>query len=732
MKLICIADFKKNINGLWECYIGGENKLIENMLKKEGVEAYSYYEKELGSTLDIAEDLTSFSDEIIVLITDDLNYKLNIAIANKIKEEEAQCKVIFKIREGCNYEIHNIYDENVNFVRTFNELYSEVGEKFNYEDIYTIRQFEDSSELVKNAHLVEILLGITTSEILCRNIDTIKEDIEKLFCICDNFKSIKFSGIRIEQYKYMQELLDYLGGYQGKCEFIFDTIFDAKLPLYKNIKYNIYVTKAYIVENSYKLDLSYYKNSINKIILNISIFRDKKRAKNVISTILKNTENIEFYGKENVEMNTLEECIPQKYFECMNEEYQTLSRGILFSITGEYVSVPINGFVKHVKINMSDIDKDVIDFINEVCSVNSSILFEGIENESESNNAYIENLKKITCSTCKFENIEKLENEQKSYPLNCAYVDADTLNINEIVNDGDLKLKEISFSAYKRVQGENKDYKNMYIFTLDTEKDLQCLMEQVDEYYKTKQIYKSYLLDGKLKNMCRFMSRNYCSVTKIPRIAISNNKKIYPCYEMEEKIGDLSNSVYELTQEVYYKHQMRLKDSKCATCPANIACTKCIYMPEFLREKYCEIMINHPYITDFLIESMIVTNLSRTNQQVGKLRFNEIYISNEFIQNILEDEIQGEEIPYFTKYAFLIVTGEFFALWSPNTNKAFRVTKEIAVVCEALFKRLTYNEIIEITTKYNNMSEENATIFCEKVFKLLYENNMLHRQIIMK
>lgn len=732
MKLACIADFRKDINGLWKCFSGGESSFIEKILKQNDIETYVYSEKELGSTTDIAEDLTSFSDEIIIFMTDKLNYKLNIAIANKVHEEESECKIIFKVRE--NYKDMNTMQNESNdiaLVNDYENLYEEIGEKLDLNLLYQSKQFNESENILENG--TEILLGITNcNKKLYRNIDAIIEDVEK---VCKDYEKevqITFIGDNLENFEKVQQLLTFLEKYKGKAVFIFNTNLETSKVFTSsdNIKYNIHITKEYINNYGNKIDFASYKNNVNKVIVNASIFDVPKKAKKNIDVILKYTENIEIAGELKISESILEDCIPKRYMELMNREYQTLSRGILSSMTGEYISVPLTGFVKHMHVDKSLLkDEQVVNLVNEVCSINSSVLTDRI-NQKQGDSVYsIDKLDKIVALNEEISEIETICDEQESFPLNLAHKNGDSLIINGIVNNAELKLIEIPFSDFENIKRKKSDYTSMYIFTLDTEKSLQCFVNQIDRYYNTKQISESYLLYGKLKNMCRFMSRNYCSATKVPRLAVNDRKEICSCYEMDEKIGDLSNSIYELTQEVYYKHQMRLKESKCATCSANIGCPKCIFMPEHIKEKYCDIMINRPYVSDFLIDSMILTNLSRINKQVRNLNYKDIYISNEFFQNILPDELRGEELPYVTKYAFLINSDGFYALWSPNTNKTFSVTKEIAVVCEALFKRLSVADIIKVVGKYNNMSEDDATIFCEKVAVLLYNNNMLHRQV---
>lgn len=725
MKLVSIADFRVNEYGLWESYKDGEALFIEKVLEKEDMETYVYYEKDLGSTIDIAEDLTSFSDELVVLITDDVNYKLNLALACKIMDEEEDCKVILKVREGIiNFEYMKSARDRCVVVDNFEDLAKEMKED-GFGDLSDIELYHDVAEISDTSNCIEILLGCKSDKVNSRSLALLKNDISKL---CNNNKKlkIKFIGIFIENFVYAQEFVDYLTQYKDK-EFIFHTNY-KNIPKFsvENIHYNIHLSYECVTND--KLDLSFVKDRINMITLDKNIFNDVKIGRKIINYILEYTENIRFEGDSYIEQDKLNNCVPKKYMELMNGKYQALSTGILYSKTGEYVSIPLNGFVKHLYVDKSNVDEGVINFINEVCSINSSVLIGGIRNHFNMNEFNVNTLDEVCQKNSEVYSIEEQAEAECSFPFHIAYADEDKLNIDGIKNDADLEFIEMPLSEYKLIKG--KDYKKMYVFTVDTEKDLDCLINQVDEYYNTKRIYKSYLLNGRLKNMCRFMNRNYCFVTKLPRLAINDKREVCPCYEMNEKIGDLTSSVYELTQEVYYKHQMRLKDNKCATCSVSVVCSKCIYMPEFLKSKYCNIMRNKTYITDFLIESMVLSNSSRINTRMKKLNYEDIVISNEYLQNILSENLIGEGLPYFFKYTFIIMTKDFYAIWSPNINKIFNITKEMVVVCEALFKRLSYKKIILEAAKYNHMTEQDSKLFCDKVIDILFTNNMLQRSVM--
>lgn len=62
MKTICLVNFQRNENYLWETKYNAECSLLHKYLKRNGMSVYVYSEKDITSPTDIAENIVTFSD----------------------------------------------------------------------------------------------------------------------------------------------------------------------------------------------------------------------------------------------------------------------------------------------------------------------------------------------------------------------------------------------------------------------------------------------------------------------------------------------------------------------------------------------------------------------------------------------------------------------------------------------------------------------------------------------
>ncbi|HAY3977471.1 TPA: hypothetical protein JRS23_004416, partial [Escherichia coli] len=605
-------------------------------------------------------------------------------------------------------------------------------------------QFDDENDLYKFTENPEVLIGREVNgKITSRNINAVLNDVDVIcmYSECES-KCIKLCGIKINDHE-SEDILWYKIGEISSTK--------------KNISFQVTVRISYLELNGEKLPrnslfrvvidsneynekvldvIKRYRDKISSVLIDSLLFENGKKIKKLIEYLKSNQIKSDVDDKDQNDWKEIEidKLMSETFSQTMNKEFQTLSTGIVCSCTGEYVSVPLSGFVKHVIIDFEDINEDVLNFLDEVCSINSSIWIKG---EKPSTKSKLYNIKGLNAKYLKKEWIEDIKEktaENYSFPKNLVSVENNIIDINGIIDNAGLKMIEVPYSKLRDSKSPGLNYnkvnnKDMTIVSVDTEEDFSAFLNEVDEYYKTKKIYHSSLLNSRMKNVCRFLSRNYCSLTKIPRIEIDNTGNVYPCYERLAPIGSIKDSMFDITQSAYLKHEIKIKENLCSKCEVAVGCSKCACMPDFIKEKYCYLMINKPYITDFILESMIISHMRYINKEVSKLKTKDIRISNEHMQNLLTQYENGSENPFFSKYVFLAVTDSFYSIWSPSTNKIYRVTREISIIAEALLKRINPTEIIKIVAKEINLSEEEALVLCNDVFRLFYKNNFLYRPV---
>lgn len=745
MKTGCLVNFHKNINGLWETKYDAESCILEKYIRSKGINTYVYSEKDITSVVDICEDILSFSDEVVIFVTDNENLILNLSLAKQIESEEPDCQVVLYSIEELNERYKKYIKEDYvlisdDFEKNICEIFDidYEGEKLFLEEF---SQFNSENELGRFNGKVEILIGKKEKgEDISRNLNSILNDIDIVSkSLKDDKVFVKLIGMTLDDYKYRDGIYNAIKEnqkniiFQVKVSLDFIKLIKEDIP--ENLLLSVVINNDCVEEKDIEI-LEKYKNRITDIFI----------KNDLVSKISDNEKFIKYVQANNLESKVINER--NKYWEelditkvkneeideKLDKEFQTFSTGFAFSQTGEYINVPLNGFVKHVKIDSKDINEEVLDFLDEACSVNSSIFVTGNKEESNSNLYYLEGLKKIYKKEDWIESIREKSIENQSFPKNLIAINNDVLNVNGIVNNIKLKFKEMSYcefkdSYYKDRNLDNKENTDLVTLTTNTEKDFSRFIEEVDKYYESKSISHSSLLYARMKNACRFLSRNYCSLTKVPRIEIDGNGNVYSCYENGKPLGTIEDSIFDITQSAYVEHETKLRKSSCSKCPAAIGCPKCACMPEFMKDQYCDLMINKSYITDFILESMVICNLKFTNREISNIPVEKIKISNEHIQNLLSNYENGNEAPFFAKYVFVILTDSFYAVWSPNTNKIYKISKEIALIAEALLKRIEPNEIIKVIADEANLSMEVSTQLCKQVFELFYKNNLLYRQV---
>ncbi|SFU83172.1 hypothetical protein SAMN04487886_12012 [Clostridium sp. DSM 8431] len=745
MRTGCLVNFNRDINGLWTTRYNAESCILEKYIRSKGINTYVYSEKDITSVVDICEDILAFTDEVVILITDNENLLLNLSLAKQIESEEPDCQVVLYSVEELDERYKKYIKEDYVFISDdFEKNICEVfdidyeGEKLFLEEY---SQFNSEKELGRFNEKVEVLIGRKEKgKYISRNLNSILKDIDIVGKSSKGDKvHVELSGMTLDNHEYRESIYNAIKENQQNI------IFEAKISMEfiesikEDIPENLLVSVVFnkdCAENKDIETLEKYKNRIaaifikNELIYQISDneeFIKYVQANNLGSKVIngkdKYWEELDITKVENKKIN-------QK----LDKEFQTFSTGFAFSQTGEYINVPLNGFVKHVKINSEDINEDVLNFLDEACSVNSSIFVTGDKEESNLNLYHVESLKKIYKKENWIENIREKSIENQSFPKNLITINNDVLDVNGIVNNIRLKFNEISYCEFKDSYCKDRNLDSnqntdLVTLTINTEKDFARFIEEVDRYYESKSISHSSLLYARMKNACRFLSRNYCSLTKVPRIEIDSDGNVYSCYEKEKPLGTIEDSIFDITQSAYVEHETKLRKNSCSKCSAAIGCAKCACMPDFMKEQYCYLMINKPYITDFILESMVICNSKFTNREISNIPVEKIKVSNEHIQNLLNNYEDGHEAPFFAKYVFVILTDSFYAVWSPNTNRIYKISKEIALIAEALLKRMEPNEIIKVIADEANLSMDVSTQLCKQVFELFYKNNLLYRQV---
>lgn len=732
MRTACLVNFEHDENYLWENRYTAFCSLLKNYMSGNGIQTYVYFEKDITSVVDIAENITSFSDEICIFITSKDNIDLNLSLAKHIVEEESDCMIVMlcvealdeRKKQYINSEYICIYRD---FAKKLGEILSIPEERQDFfSDQYS--QFSNENDIVRFSEKPEIVIGMLEEQCISRNNEAVKHDIEKICSLEKDNLCIRCSGISLEQYSDVEVLLDCIRKSKDRAVFLVEVNMEylitkgAILP--DNLIFEVVIDKMEQLDSLSSL-FELYKGRLIGIKMDSALIGDTEKVSKMLD-ISKDLSVNMLYGENEywyeLDREKIEPFIAGR---SLNKEIQTLMNGLIFSHTGEYITIPLNGFVKHVKVHLNRLGEELYSFLEDACSVNSSILIEGEKTKSENNIYHVAGTNRVYEKLQWIEEIREESRKESFYPKNLISIDDTQVTINGLVNSIDVNYLEIPYSKFD----EAEEAIGVKVFTVEQPEDFDAFVKEADEYFSNKAICNSTLLRGRMKNMCRFLSRNYCSLTKVPRIEIDEDGRIYPCYEKNITLGTIEDSLFDITQEAYVQHENTIRNNQCSKCPANIGCPKCVNIPEFLKKQYCSVMVNKPYISDFVIDSIVMSHLVHTNKIFAQMDLSKVKISNEYMQNILTAYEDGTEAPFFSKYVFIIQADSFFGIWSPVTNRTYRISKEIAIIGEGLLKKIEPSKIMKIIEEITGLPNEQASQLCRSTFDLFYKNNLLYRPV---
>ena len=211
-----------------------------------------------------------------------------------------------------------------------------------------------------------------------------------------------------------------------------------------------------------------------------------------------------------------------------------------------------------------------------------------------------------------------------------------------------------------------------------------------------------------LENGCRFVSPGLCAVDKVPRIKIDDAGDIHVCDMSVEPVAKLGTSLFELNHKCFVKKEKEFQKYGCYECPTSSWCSRCTQMPGFIRESYCNIMKKKTYVLDYVLVPYLYYRVIDLSKHFHGLQPEEVKISNEYMFNIISDDIKGTVAPYLPKFTSLVFCRDKYLLWSVTTNRFYNVSVEFACIIELLLRRVAANNIPELLSETLHIEKEES------------------------
>ncbi|WP_092478315.1 hypothetical protein [[Clostridium] polysaccharolyticum] len=737
---VCFVELERNEFGLINAVQSLETAYLRDYLMKCDMKSSVYIEDSVPSVNDMAEDILSLSDDIIIFVvhkecealaTVAVNYLLDI-------EDVEVCVISDSQQLGFDDDVVVIYED---VEEKLVSMYGDEG-KANEVSVQELSPYEDGILLTRDYMKYGIWLGSGKSGF--RNIDVVKREINEVVQLHSSTsneqkKTIPMKGCFICDIDYFKELILHLENADISGIVL-------KIPVGQNVLSCIADSSLQLNQVSLDIQLEYEMSSDELKILSELIESNKVCAIKIpadwltsqtplIELLLKahTTGLVEIKPYGEVDSSKISEEIKQAVLINTMRVYYTFYNGYLKSRTGLYAGVKVDGYVHHLEVSNKDSLSNA-QLLNEALSINSSIYLRNEKNNittplwyfDENGIAYVEDEGYNEYITYMKEESINPSNaiiccDNRIYVNNYAYVaDADFRTYS--YKEAKQKIKEIR-------EGYIQNNKITYLIRIDDQEDFEIFLEDAKYYCEHHTFGNLPLIYAFMENSCRFVTQNRCCVEKLPRLKLDNNEGIHYCDLNIKDSGKEGTSLFEISHDCLVKKENGMQSKGCYNCPSSGWCAKCMELPYFVSDQYCDIIKKKAYILDYVTSSYIYSGLHERNPKFSDLLPDEIVVSNEFMFNLIPSAIESKVAPYFPKFTTLFICRDSYLLWTPVSTKYYNVSKQFAIVIELLLKRVEADSVPELLADILNLSKDESYEMTKKIFATLKKVGVLYRDI---
>lgn len=737
---ICVIYLEKGKNGLYRTSNNINGAMLRALMKKYNIDSFQYVEDELPSVMECADDILATIDDDLVYIVNEENVQLSMAIAHEINQLE-EINQYFIIESDIPFEI-KIEDVKVLSGDYEQEILNllDVDVKLDTHKVEGgIEVYSNNIVSMEKAGEVGVYIGRKKKDTyMYRDVDEIYKEIDEINKRYEGINALRIPLLTMEinQHPNYKEIINKLLTQYSQFSFEMLIAIDEVGNFINNSDNGRLFFKLDIkTEDDIKKLISIKRpQNISSIRCNHGLIRKSVQDfKKMMKYVVKNDIDTSFYCTDLRDYwieylgNELKEFINDNH----SENYNALSLGFTISQTCEYVGVSLVGSTKHIVLDKAQVSVENLLKLNEFCSINSALHIYDAEGEKSTKlvDKYHFNRIGEVIRYDAFQNEKKeILMQHHMLPINMVtFSEGMPINVNGITNATGKKYHLMPYSQVDIKKKIDKEY--MITLTLEKIEDLDKLLEDAEIFRETNKIAHSPLQYYNLQNVCRFMSRNYCQVEELPHFRVDQEGEIYPCIDNAISVGNMQEAYFDIKQNTYMYYEKEISRRQCTTCSAVAICTRCAYLPDFMKERFCDIMKTKNYVSDFVIESKVLPGIIRSCKGYEKVKIEDINISNEYMFLYTKGEEYGKEVPYFAKYVFLTECKGMHTIWSPVTNKVYKISKEIFIIAECLLRRWKLEDINNYLVKELNLEKSIIEQVCDIAYTKFFEYNLLHRPI---
>ncbi|MCR5082527.1 MAG: hypothetical protein K6B15_03545 [Parasporobacterium sp.] len=375
----------------------------------------------------------------------------------------------------------------------------------------------------------------------------------------------------------------------------------------------------------------------------------------------------------------------------------SLRNGVIAYFSGQYIAGD-KGHVKHIEINAEELNEEVLSALADKNAGNSA-LYTFSETFSQ-----------------EFNEIKKIARKTDFLLTNHIGFEKKSNNAFELKINGETSRYIIKKSKYSEYVEENEET----FVEITDEKDLHLFLEDIKTYELTGKINHERSWKPILMNACRWGDRAECTLRDLPRMKISKGD-VYPCYDSDRSIGDISHAYFELKKRSYLTLDEEERKRACGECPAKNKCGRCAMLPRFISEEmYCEIMKSEysPVVfhrkmlgVKFLLSNRVVPQLSGVDYK--ELRF--------LTKGSITDVVESGDNEYLNDYSLFFSAPQIekWFMFCLASRKIYTISKDFYDICGLFVGGLSRKKMLTFIMKKATLEEKEANDIINEVFKTL-------------
>ncbi len=649
--------FKRNKYNLFSAEPEMNCVILRSYFEKIGVETSQYCNETLPNILDIVDDIISEYNDVVCLYVDDSNEEFTLAIAKALWENDEETDIILLYeKEGSREEVD--YGE-ITYINIAKEKLEE--------------QLEIPAD--KKFELQELeLIAYKNNYLYPRACGDYGLVLNKKFPVCNNTLMVK-PEILINEITYIARIIN-------------DN---------ENIKLISDDIHAYPELQAF-LELLSKASIKQKITIAIPNFQVTEELVNQLASfniaVLSNKTDEKHFNKLGVDEGDV-----------------ALINGMQTYFTGYYHENNLDGYTKHIQLDKSDINPEILKMLSAYNSANSAIY-------------------------CNLTNTDSCYNQTKQIAEEAGYLFTNLLEFKELDDKMNLDLcingrergYRINISPYSEYEISQSDFTYLNV---NTKKDLENFLEDVKNFNLTGVVQSDKMWRFNLIDQCRWSTNTTCKLNKLPRFKVCD-EEIYPCINCNKSVGNISNIQFEMMKNLSVEIDREHIKRKCDECPVNTYCSKCVCLPDFLSsEEYCELMKSDLAISRFILKMnqikylLTLTNLSA----LQGISIDDVVIMTK--NNCLEIEVTKHGTHKYINEDVLFIKipkKSAYMAFNPLTRKTFTLNGNMFAVCELLNKGLGKDEMVELLQGHYNLTKEASNQVLYTAFNFLQDKGCLQRK----